>query len=174
VIRQYGAQRRRGGDNPLGVGVVAAGTIVYLQDDGWWRDRYRGRPVCRNPWMVTTFLNGTVAAGRRNRNTGLWEDVYLSGRSDMAIVRSLRDGRERQVAVRTLILHDDEGLVRQPSLYPTLPAIRIGTFRQFSERGPELRPPIKMMSDLVRPLSTRSRCRVRRPAGPVRPRGHAR
>ena len=42
----------------------------------------------------------------------------------MAIVRSLRDGRQRQVAVRTLILHEDEGLVRQPSLYPTLPDMR--------------------------------------------------
>jgi hypothetical protein len=114
VIRQYGAQRRRGGDNPLGVGVVAAGTIVYLQDDGWWRDRYRGRPVCRNPWMVTAFLNGTVAAGRRKRDTGLWEDVYVSRRSDMAIVRSLRDGRQRKVAVRTLILQKTKGWCSSP------------------------------------------------------------
>ena len=134
MIRQYGAQRRRGGDNPLGVGMVAAGTIVYLQDDGWWRDRYRGRPVCRNPWMVTAFLNGTVAAGRRNRDTGLWEDVYVSRRSDMAIVQSLRDGRECQVAVRILILHDDEGLVRQPSLYPTLPNLRIWRVRRTPSR----------------------------------------
>ncbi len=134
MIRHYGGQRRRGGDNPLGVGVVAAGTIVYLQDDGWRRDRYRGRPVCRNPWMVTAFLNGTVAAGRRNRDTGLREDVYVSRRSDMAIVRSLRDGRERQVAVRTLILHDDEGLVRQPSLYPTLPDLRIWRVRRTPSR----------------------------------------
>jgi hypothetical protein len=79
--------------------------------------------------MVTAFLNGTVAAGRRNRDTGLWEDVYVSRRSDMAIVRSLRDGRERRVAVRTLILHDDEGLVRQPSLYPTLPNLRFWASR---------------------------------------------
>jgi hypothetical protein len=137
VIRHYGGRRQRGGDNPLGVGVVAAGTIVYLQDDGWWRDRYRGRPVCRNPWMVTTFLNGTVAAGRRNRDTGLWEDVYVSRRSDMAIVRSLRDGRERQVAVRTLILHDDEGLVRQPSLYRPSPICASG--RAGRTRGRPLR-----------------------------------
>jgi hypothetical protein len=123
-MRQYGAQRRRGGHNPLRVGVVAAGTIFYLQDESWWRDRYRGRPVCRNPWIVAAFLNGTVAAGRRNRDPGLWEDVYLSGRSDTAIVRSLRDGRQRQVAVRILILHEDEGLVRHPALYPTLPDMR--------------------------------------------------
>ncbi len=61
--------------------------------------------------------------------SGLWEDVYLSGRSDMAIVRSLRDGRQRKVAVRTLILHEDEGLVQQPSLYPTLPDLRFWACR---------------------------------------------
>ena len=123
MIRHYHAQRRQGGVNPLGVGVIAAGNIVYLQDKGWWRDGYRGRPICRNPWIVTAFLNGILAAARRNRETGLWEDVYVARRSDMAIVRSLRDGRQRQVAVRTLILHEDEGLV-QPSLYPTLPDMR--------------------------------------------------
>ena len=49
MIRQYHAQRRQGGTNPLGVGVIAAGAIFYLQNDGWWRDRYRGKPVCRTP-----------------------------------------------------------------------------------------------------------------------------
>ena len=99
MIRQYHAHRRQGGANPLGIGVVAAGTIVYLQDEGWWRDRDRGRPACRNPWIVTAFLNGICAAARRNRDTGLWEDVHVSRRSDMAIVRSLRDGRQRLIAV---------------------------------------------------------------------------
>jgi hypothetical protein len=149
VIRQYGAQRRRGGDNPLGVGVVAAGTIVYLQDDGWWRDRYRGRPVCRNPWMVTAFLNGTVAAGRRKRDTGLWEDVYVSRRSDMAIVRSLRDGRQRKVAVRTLILHEDEGLVQQPSLYPTLPDLRFWRVGERPANKSRLHPKIWPRSEVA-------------------------
>jgi len=32
MIRQYGAQHCQGGDNPLRVGVVAAGSIFYLQD----------------------------------------------------------------------------------------------------------------------------------------------
>jgi hypothetical protein len=112
MIRQYHAQRRRGGNNPHGIGIIAVGTIFYLRDEGWWRDRYRGAPICRNPWIVTAFLNGTIGAGRRNRSTGLWEDVYLAGRSDMAVVQSLRDGRRRQVAVRTLILHEDHGLQR--------------------------------------------------------------
>ena len=79
MIRQYYAQRCRGGYNPLRVGVIPAGAIFYIQDDGWWRDRYRGRPVCREPWIVEAFLNGTVGAGRRNAETGLWEDVYHRG-----------------------------------------------------------------------------------------------
>ena len=43
----------------------------------------------------------------------------------MALVRSLRDAcLVRQVAVRTLILHDDLGLAKQPSSYPTLPDVQ--------------------------------------------------
>ena len=124
MIRQYYAQRCRGGYNPLRVGVIPAGAIFYIQDDGWWCDRYRGRPVCREPWIVEAFLNGTVGAGRRNAETGLWEDVYVAGRSDMALVRSLRTGRRRQFAVRILILHEDEGLRRDEATYPDLPALR--------------------------------------------------
>jgi hypothetical protein len=45
VIRQYFAHRRCGGCNPLGVGVIPVGAIFYIQDEGWWRDRYRGAPV---------------------------------------------------------------------------------------------------------------------------------
>ena len=124
MIRQYYAQRCRGGCNPLRVGVIPAGAIFYIQDDGWWRDRYRGRPVCREPWIVEAFLNGTVGAGRRNAETGLWKDVHVAGRSDMALVRSLRTGRRRQIAVRVLILHEDEGLRRDEGTYPDLPASR--------------------------------------------------
>ncbi len=125
MIRQYYAQRARGGDNPLRVGTVAAGSIFYLQDEGFFRDRYGGTAICRTPWQVLGFLNGTMGAARRNRDTGLWESTYLSGRSDTALVRSLRDSRiVRQVAVRTLVLHDDLGLVKQPTGYPTLPDVR--------------------------------------------------
>ena len=123
MIRQYYAQRCRGGDNPLRVGVIPAGAIFYLQNEGWWRDRFRGAPVCRNPWIVESFLNGVLCAARRNRDTGRREDVYKSGRSNMAVVRSLRDGRRCQVAVRTLILHEDEGLRRDPGTYPNLPKV---------------------------------------------------
>jgi hypothetical protein len=124
VIRQYFAQRCRGGDNPLRVGVIPCGAIFYLQGDSWWRDRYRGRPICREPWIVESFLNGTVGAGRRNPDSGFWEDVYISGRSDMAVIRSLRSNRRRDIAVRTLILHEDAGLRADEGSYPTPPAIR--------------------------------------------------
>ena len=137
MIRQYHAQRRQGGTNPLGVGVIAAGAIFYLQNDGWWRDRYRGKPVCRNPWIVTAFLNGTLAAARRNLDTGRWEDVHVARRSNIAVVRSLRDGRQRHVAVPTLIRHDDKGLMQQPSLYPTLPDMRLWRARRCQVTGNE-------------------------------------
>ena len=121
MIRQYYAQRCRGGYNPLRVGIIPAGAIFYIQDDGWWRDRYRGRPVCRQPWIVEAFLNGTVGAGRRDAETGLWESVFVAGRSDMAVVRCLRTGRRREIAVRLLILHEDMGLRRDEATYPDLP-----------------------------------------------------
>lgn len=121
VFRQYYAQRCRGGSNPLRVGVIPIGAIYYLQDDWWWRDRHRGKPICREPWMMTAFLNGIMGASRRNRETGQWESTYQSGRSDMALVRSLRDGRLQRIAVRTLQLHEDEGLWREPAGYPSLP-----------------------------------------------------
>jgi hypothetical protein len=124
MIRQYYTQRCRGGDNPLRVGVIPSGAIFYIQEHGWWSDRYRGAPICRNPWIVESFLNGVLCAARRNRDTGRWEDVYTAGRSDLAIVRSLRDGRRREVSVRILILHEDEGLRRDPAAYSDLPKIR--------------------------------------------------
>ena len=125
MIRQYFAQRFRGGDNALRVGVIPVGAIFYLQDDGWWRDRYRDKPICRNPWMVEGFLNGTMGAARRNHETGLWETAYRSGRSDMAVVRSLRDGGRREIAVRILVLHEVAGLTCGMLAYPTHPGLRL-------------------------------------------------
>ena len=125
MIRQYGAGQRQGGHNPLGVGMIPAGAIFYLQDEDWWRNRYRGEALCRDPWIVEAFLNGVMHAARRNRHTGAWEDIYLSGRSDMAVMRSLSDGRRRRVAVRTLILHEEHGLTKGPAGYPTMPDLRM-------------------------------------------------
>jgi hypothetical protein len=124
VIRQYFAHRRRGRNNPLGVGVIPVGAIFYIQE-GWWRDRYRGAAICHNPWIVEAFLNGTLAAARRDPETGMWQDLYLAGRSDTALVRSLRDGRRHRVAVRALILHEEHGLAAQPCAYPDLPNRRL-------------------------------------------------
>ena len=143
MIRQYRAQRRRGRPNPLGVGIIPVGAIFYIQDEGWWRDRYRGAATCRNPWIVEAFLNGTIGAARRNRQTGLWEDVCAAGRSDMALVRSLRDGRRREVAVRTLILHEEHGLSIGPCpkghmVYPDLPDMRL--WQTPESRGHRLKP----------------------------------
>ena len=125
MIRQYFAHTRRGGCNPLGVGVIPVGAIFYIQDEGWWRDRFRGAPICRNPWIVEAFLNGTLAAARRDAKTGLWQDRHLAGRSDTALVRSLRDGRRYRIAVRVLILHEEHGLAAQPCAYPALPNTRL-------------------------------------------------
>ena len=122
--RQYGGGRCRGGPNPLRVGTIPVGAIFYLQDDWWWRDRYHGAPVCRDPCIVEAFLNGFVHASRCNRAPGQWESTYAAGRSDMAVVRSLRDGRRYQVAVRVLVLHEEHGLAREPVGYPSLPDMR--------------------------------------------------
>ena len=124
MIRQYFAQRFQGGTNPLRVGVVATGSIFYLQDEGFFRDRHGGRAICRTPWIVEAFLNGQCHAARRDPATGRWLDTFVSGRSDMAVVRSLRDGRHQQVAVRILQLHDDLGLSKEPTRYPPLPDLR--------------------------------------------------
>jgi hypothetical protein len=123
MIRQYYAHRCQGGANPLRVGVVPAGAIFYIQEDFWWRDRFRGRPTCREPWIVESFLNGEIAAARRDPDAGFWVNVYAARRSDMAVMRSLRSGRRQQIAVRTLILHEDEGLWRDGGGYPELPTL---------------------------------------------------
>jgi hypothetical protein len=66
-----------------------------------------------------------LGPARRNRETKLWEDAVISSRSDIALVRSLRDGRRTTVAVRFLQLHDDLGLTKQPTSYPSFPAPQI-------------------------------------------------
>ncbi len=124
VVRQYFAQRCHGGRNPLRVGVIAAGSIYYLQDEGYLRHPTTETPVLRTPWIVESFLNGVCHAARFDRGGRCWIDKTMSGRSDMAVVRSLRDGRHKQVAVRVLQLHDDLGLCHEPTHYPSLPNLR--------------------------------------------------
>ncbi len=64
MMRQFGAHRCMGGPNPLRVGVIAVGSSYYLQDDGYFRDRYSPSPICRNPWQVESFTNGLLYAAR--------------------------------------------------------------------------------------------------------------
>ncbi|MBI0536980.1 hypothetical protein D9599_15525 [Roseomonas sp. KE2513] len=123
MLRQYHAQRRQGGDNPLGVGTVALGSIFYLQDDGYWRARFGHTAVCRTPWIVESFLNGQYHAARRDPATGRWLSVYAANRTDLAMLRSLRDGRRQSVAIRLLQLHEDEGFGLPDNRYPTLPTL---------------------------------------------------
>ncbi|MDT8350954.1 hypothetical protein [Roseomonas mucosa] len=123
MLCQYHAPRRQGGDNPLGVGTVALGSIFYLQDDGYWRARSGRTAVCRTPWIVESFLNGQYHAARRDPATGHWLSVYAANRTDLAVLRSLRDGRRLNVAIRLLQLHEDEGFGLSDNHYPTLPSL---------------------------------------------------
>ena len=79
MIRQYSAQRSRGGYNPLRVGTIPVGAIFYLQPDHWWRDRNRPNPACQNPVIVEAFLNGVMHACRRDAHTGQWRDAVIAG-----------------------------------------------------------------------------------------------
>jgi hypothetical protein len=118
MLRAYHQQRRRGGDNPLGVGIVPLGAIFYVQASDM-----QGRERCvENPWMVVAFRPGERGAARRDPDTGRWEGVRTS-RTDTAVVRSLRDGRERDVAVSILVAHDDQGLSNGATGYPSLPRL---------------------------------------------------
>ena len=134
MMRQYYAQRCRGGNNPLRVGVLAVGAVFYIQDENYVRSRHGEAAICRAPWIIEAFLNGMMHATRRDPGTGAWQSSYWSGRSDTAVVRSLRDGRRRTVAVHLLQLHEDRGLTRGFSGYPTLPDLRFHRSRSRPQR----------------------------------------
>jgi hypothetical protein len=132
MLRHYFAQRSPGGNNPLRVGTIAIGAIYYIQPDHWWRERFRGKPSCREPWIVEAFFKGTVEAAFRDPETRQWRSLYIKGRSDFALIRSLRTGRKQRIAVRILQLHDDEGLSSGSQSYPTWPSAALldGYFRR--------------------------------------------
>jgi hypothetical protein len=124
MLRHYFARRSCGGDSPLRVGTIAVGSIYYLQDEGWWRDRFRGKPQCCHPWIVESFLTGIQGAAHRDPVTGHWRSLHVAHFSDTALVRSLRDGRRSRIQIHTLQNHDDEALWHEPTLYPELPPPR--------------------------------------------------
>ena len=138
MIRQYYAQHCQGGPNPLRVGVIATGAIYYLQDEGYLRHPDRETPVCRAPWIVEGFLNGICHAARLDPESGRWVDKTMSHRSDLAAVRSLRDGRRKQIAVRLLQFHEDMGLWFEPTFYPPLPDLRFYRRRRHTAVRPDL------------------------------------
>lgn len=105
MVRQYGAQRYKGGSLAhLRIGTVPIGTILYLQDH---IDRYRG-PVCRNPWIVEAWLNREYypCTPTRPRTT------YMRG-GHLAVVRSLRDGRRQRVSDAIVLQAYDLDLIKQ-------------------------------------------------------------
>lgn len=84
MIRQYRAHRRRGGANPLGVGVIAAGSIYYLQDRGFFHDRFGGRArrSMRDTTSVSpgcTTSSSTCSSVRPSR----WEPLAFSARTTL-------------------------------------------------------------------------------------------
>jgi len=70
---------------------------------------------------VECFLNGTMGAASLNPVTGLWEDRYMRGRSDLVVLRSLANVRRVTVAVRYLERMNEEGLGE--GHYPDLPDV---------------------------------------------------
>ena len=111
MIRQYGAathRRERIGGRPRAVGTIPVGTIVYVQDGvGPFGPPSRHfQPERRNPWIVECWHpREACAAAWQNGN---WERRYLTG-GHMATVRSLRDGRRRQVADWLLLASSENG-----------------------------------------------------------------
>ncbi|MBO1360273.1 hypothetical protein J2D73_10790 [Acetobacter sacchari] len=112
MFRQYYTSPFQGGDNPLRVGTIAAGTIFHIHH-------------CRKstrPWILEAFLNGEYTAARRNPRTGHWENVFISGRSDLAVLRSLTNGLRRTLTVNHLQHMVEEGAAPE-ARYPTLPDV---------------------------------------------------
>lgn len=104
MIRQYNPQRFRY-HNGRKIGTIPVGTIAYIQD----RLGSYDSPVCRNPWIVVAWIPREVGADAIVN--GRYENRRMSG-GHLAIVRSLRDGREQTVSDWILVGCDDAGLTR--------------------------------------------------------------
>jgi hypothetical protein len=92
MLHQYRSQRFRWltlGGRSVRVGTIPVGTIAYIQDGMRPIGGVRQPLVCRNPWIVES-----------------WQ-------GHLATVRSLRDGRRRQVADWILLLCEERGLTKE-------------------------------------------------------------
>ena len=84
MIRQYKAQRRQGGYNSLGVGVIADGSIYYLRDRGFFHERFGGRhfQVACTPILRLFVKLGSMAAvehGRRHDHETTVDHALMRG-----------------------------------------------------------------------------------------------
>jgi len=76
-MRQYGAQRRRGGDNPLGIGVIAVGSLFYLQDEAALAAPAPPEPRtagAATASLASGWTDGIAAPGRRCVEQGASHD----------------------------------------------------------------------------------------------------
>jgi hypothetical protein len=92
MLRQYFTQRSRShtfaNGKTVRVGTIPLGTIAYLQDGMRPLGGMRGAPILKNPWIVEAWNH------------------------HLATVRSLRDGRRKQVADWLLLQCSDCFLTR--------------------------------------------------------------
>jgi hypothetical protein len=79
MIHQYYAQRFLAG-SPKRIGTIPVGTIIYIQDGMRPLSGFRKPPICRNPWIVESWLPRTVCG------------KAMAG-GHLATVCSLLDGR---------------------------------------------------------------------------------
>lgn len=93
------------------VGTIRVGQVFYIQDDhrpiggGCTALRYRWRDCCRNPWQVIAWSNREYYPAVK----GASPVTYMRG-GHLATVRSLRDGRVKQVADWILLQCEELGL----------------------------------------------------------------
>jgi len=106
MIRQYYTSPFLGGDNPLRVGTIATGNVYHIPAGPIPTGRMTPRT---RPWIVEGFLNGVYTAAGRDPHTGRWFDRVISGRSDLAVLRCLSNGRRQSVAVHLLRHYEDAG-----------------------------------------------------------------
>jgi len=111
VIRQYYAQRSRpcdvtapasGADlRNKRIGVIAVGTIVYIQDGVTPLRGLTRQVVCREPWIVEAWLPRDYA--KWDPTLRRFKAMRIVG-GHLALVRSLRDRKRVQMVADWILL----------------------------------------------------------------------